>query len=141
MIRHVLSVALVAASLATAQASTPREDFENPALLEGAKVEISKLSADQLEAFIQYIAACKPTPSPSRDLECEHASMVVRIKTSRYPSLADVRDAVFVIDKIIPWNRPVSAKEGKDIDRRIDIFHELTKAAASRYEQLKALAP
>lgn len=141
---HVIRVGLLVATccfVVTTYAESPREDFESDKLLMSAVVEINVLSRDQLEAVVDYIANCDPTPAPERDFWCERATTVVQIKTSQSRSLARIRLSLFVVDKLIQWNRSGTGdRDAKDIVRRVEVFHALSGAASERYEALIAPA-
>lgn len=118
-------------------AATPREAFEGDGILAAAVGEIGALNREQLQAVIDYLASCGPTPAPERDFHCERASTTLQIKTSRALALAQVRSALYVVDKLIPWKGSGTTDENaKRIDRRVEIFHTLTRAAAERYQTL-----
>jgi hypothetical protein len=120
-------------------AASPREDFESDKLLMSAVAEISALDRDQLEAVIDYIANCNPTPAPGRDFGCERATRVAQIKTSRATSFALLRSSLYVVDKVIQWNRvPTTDRDDKSIDRRVEIFRALSRAASERHETFGA---
>lgn len=131
---------LIAASFASgnSNAASPRDDFESDRLLESAMAEIHGLAADQLEAVIDYIASCNPIPAPERNFWCERGAQIVDIKTASARSFARIRHSLFIIDKVIPWQRRgVGDREAKDIDRRISIYNSLSRAASERYMKLQ----
>jgi hypothetical protein len=119
--------------------ASPREDFESDRLLQSAVAEVSNLNGDQLEALINYLASCNPPPAPERDFSCERATQVVDIKTGQSRSLTRLRESVLIVDRTIPWKRSGTGdREAKDIERRVKLFSELSRAASERYERLNS---
>ncbi len=61
----------------------------------------------------------------------------MEIKTSQARSFVRIRQSLFVIDKVIPWKRTgVGDREARDIERRLKVFSDLSRAASERYEKL-----
>lgn len=135
---RLLFLVVTSCYVATSNAASPRENFENDKLLESAVEEISTLDRDQLEAVINYIANCNPASASERNLGCEQATKIVQIKTSRATSLALISLAISVVDNMIQWERsPPTDLDDKNISRRADILFEFSRAASKRYEVLR----
>ncbi len=132
--------ALSAMFLATSPvlAASPQEDLLSHVKLEIARIEVSVMSADQLEAMIQYLVECRPYPSTQRDARCERAYTMLGIKSSNAKNLDALRMGVYVLDKLSPWEKASRTQtEERLIERRGKIFSELEEAAAIRHQTLR----
>ena len=120
-------------------AASPQEDLLSYVKLEIARVEVSAMSADQLEALIQYVVECRPYPSVERDSRCERAYTLLGMKASNAKNLDTLRMAMYVLDKVRPWEKASrTPMEDRLIDRRKAIFFELEDAASARYQSLRS---
>lgn len=137
MKKIILIFVLCLTLIVPAIAESPRETYESNVTLNAAKAEIAILNAGQLEAAIEYVGCCRPTPSTQRDYWCEKASEIIDIKTPKSLFFARLRKAIFVSDMTIQWSRSGGGRQDiKKIDRRIYIFNEIKSAMAKRYIEL-----
>lgn len=133
-----LGTCIVAAlCFSPASALTPLEEFESDAVLGAAKAEIKAFSPDQIEATILYLTECGPLPGSDRDVRCERASTALTIKTHRAGAFHRLRLAIFVLDKVSPWNRANRTRADAALfERRVMVFADLGEAAAERYDAI-----
>lgn len=125
-------------TISSSYGSTPQDDLLSRVTLEIARIEVSVMSGDQLDALTQYIVECKPYPSNERDARCARAYTTLDIKASNAKHLDALRMALYVLDKTQPWSKASpSSMDTRLIDRRREIFTELEESASKRYEVLR----
>lgn len=139
--RHSLTIAATLLCFTfTAHGSTPREDFESDELLKSATSEFFALNKEQLDAAIEYIATCGQAPDAVRNFWCARAEDIVDIKIAEAPSFSKIRSALAITDHLIHWTEPSGEAGGKKIERRVNIFSHLRRAATAQYIILMAKA-
>ena len=116
--------------------ATPKDDFENEKTLEDATAEIFASNREQLDAIIDYVASCSPTPSPERNYQCSRAAKLIEIKCWDMTALNSLVFAMSLVDGAIKWEKAgATSSEISTIQRRVKVFRSLTMASGMRYSR------
>lgn len=119
--------------------ATPEEDYFDGRLLSEATREVSGMSPDQLEAFIDYVAICEAAdelPDGQDALQCKVAMKKIQIKNSQAPALLRVVTSLAAVSHLVAHGGAAREKLWGYIERRGDIFKSFHSSAAARYAEL-----
>lgn len=132
-----LVLALLMSSLSVI-ADSDLDDFSSEKVLAGAVAEIQSMNLRQLEAAIEYIAACGEPPSTERSFHCGRNDSIASIKTAAAPHFTKLRIATFKAEKTIASEKDLFGGVPRHLMelRRIAVFQELHAAAKERYQKL-----
>jgi len=127
---------------AVAVSSTPAEDFIDDKLLSQGTREVDAMNAEQLDAFIEYVAICDASAEArDKELMCQVATTRFQIKNAAATALNRLVTSLDIHSRLVSrqWNTAAPAARatlGGYIERSVEIFRTLRKSAASRYAEL-----
>jgi hypothetical protein len=123
--------------------ATPAEDYIDDKLLSQGTGEVGVMNAQQLEAFIDYLAVCDAMGSAKDDqkFNCDVATHKFRMKNINAAALYRIVRAMDLTWLIVEHSEgaATAADRGKIatyIMRRVEIFRELQSSASARYAAL-----
>jgi len=135
----VLTCIMTVLHLSAAAAQSPQESLWSEELLGAAVLDTGKLDHDQLEALIDYLAACGGWgESKDREFACERSRTILEIKTGLARALQRLVFTMMVFDGHLKANRNPPGREDRErlakaVGRINDVFARLRLAAGRRY--------
>lgn len=146
MIRYISVIALLLFLVPTIiYSGSPKEDFNDDALLTQAILDIQKMALEELNTFISYLASCGPQKSGQlQEFFCEKDRTTYRIKYEKGRSLDRIISSLTIIwmwiESADKGAKPQSKEKYEEIvkvtNRYADVILKIQDAANKRFQQL-----
>jgi hypothetical protein len=147
MIRYIRVIALLLFLVPTIiYSGSPREDFNDDALLTQAVLDIQKMQLEELNTFIQYLASCGAHKGDQvKEFFCEKDRETYLIKYQRGRPLDRIIIALHITSDWIESADKVAKPQSKEKEeifqasiRFVDVTFKIKDATNRRFQQLSA---
>ncbi len=147
MVRYIRVVALLLFLVPTiVYSGSPREDFNDDALLTQAVLDIQKMQLEELNTFISYLASCGAhKENPVQKFFCEKDRKIYSLKYEGGRALDRI---IFTLDITWMWIESIDKvakpqskdreEMSKSIGRFVDVTRKIEEAATRRFQQLSS---